>query len=120
MSSNENLIRDSYSKSHFEDQRSTSSRANYMEFHYTKKFASQYIDYTTSVIEIGCGTGYYGMYFADKCKEYTGIDLSPENIDMFRSKIESGQLNNVTAKVGDATKLDSIEDCRFDRQARSR
>jgi ubiquinone/menaquinone biosynthesis C-methylase UbiE len=114
MASNENLVRDTYSNSLHEDLRSTSSRANSLEFHYTKKFASQHISPATSVIELGCGAGYYGVYFADKCKEYVGIDLSPENINAFRSKIESGKLRNVKALVGDATKLGNIEDCRFD------
>lgn len=114
MSSNEKLIRDNYSKHCDEDQRAVSSRVNSIEFYYTKKFAGQYINLSTSVIEIGCGTGYYGMHFADKCKEYVGIDLSPENIAKFNGKIKSGKLNNVIAMVGDATKLDHIEDCRFD------
>jgi len=85
-----------------------------LEFRYTTKLAAQYIDQATSVIEIGCGTGYYGVYFADKCKEYVGIDLSPECIDTFRSKIECNQLRNVKAMVGDAVRLDGIENCRFD------
>jgi len=106
MASNEKIICDNYSNA-LEDKRSTCSRANSIEFHYTKKFVNEYIDLTTSVIEIGCATGYYGVHFADKCKEYVGIDLSPENINMFKSKIYSGHLNNVTAMVGDATKLEN-------------
>jgi ubiquinone/menaquinone biosynthesis C-methylase UbiE len=114
MSSNEKLNREFYSKSNNEDQRSTSSRANSIEFHYTKKIAGQFIDHTTSIIEIGCGTGYYGMHFANKCKEYVGIDLSPENINAFIRNIESHQLKNVSAMIGDATKLDAIKDSQFD------
>ena len=40
------------------------------------------------VLELGCGTGYYGMYFADMCAEYTGIDITPENIEIFNRKIK--------------------------------
>jgi len=114
MSSNEKIVCDTYFNSIYEDTRSTQSRANSMEFHYTKKFLNQYIDKTTSIIEIGCATGYYAMYFADMCKEYVGIDISPENIEMFKNKIKSRKLNNVTAMVGDATRLDNIENCKFD------
>jgi len=114
MSTNEALIQKRYANSILEDQRSKSSRSNTLEFHYTAKLACRYIDKDTSVIEIGCGTGYYGVYFADKCKEYLGVDLSQECIKTFNSKIESGQLYNVKALVGDATRLDDIEDSHFD------
>ena len=40
------------------------------------------------MLELGCGTGYYGMYFADMCAEYTGIDITPENIEIFNRKIK--------------------------------
>jgi SAM-dependent methyltransferase len=114
MSSNEAVIRQRYTDSASEDARSSSSRANSLEFHYTTKLAAQYIDEATSVLEIGCGTGYYGMHFADKCKEYVGIDLSPVFIDTFKSKINRNQLCNVKAMVGDAVRLNGIENCRFD------
>ena len=114
MSSNEAAIRQRYAESAHEDKRSTSSRANTLEFHYTAKLAGQYIGQDTSVIEIGCGTGYYGVHFADRCREYVGIDLSPECIEMFNSKIGSLQLKNVRAVAGDATRLDGIESSRFD------
>jgi len=114
MSSNEEVIRRRYSESAREEERSTSSRANTLEFHYTEKLAGQFIDPGTSVIEIGCGTGYYGVHFANRCREYVGIDLSPECIEMFKAKIGSFQLSNAKAIVGDATSLDGIESSRFD------
>lgn len=114
MSSNKALIRKRYAEAVREDRRSTSSRANSLEFHFTAKLAGQYIGQGASVIEIGCGTGYYGIHFADKCREYVGIDLSPECIAMFNDKIKNTQLMNVKAMVGDATGLAGIEDSRFD------
>ena len=114
MSSNEASIRQRYTNAAGEDARSSSSRANTLEFRYTTKLAAEYINQATSVIEIGCGTGYYGVYFAEECKEYVGIDLSPECIDRFKSKIEFNQLHNVRAMVGDAVRLDGIENCSFD------
>ena len=114
MSSNEEFIRERYKNPAGEDARSSLSRANGLEFLYTKKLVGEYIDKNTSVAEIGCATGHYGMYFADKCRDYTGIDLTPESIELFREKIKQNGLTNVTAAVGDATKLDNIEDSRFD------
>lgn len=114
MASNEAAIRALYHDGEAEDRRASSSRANHVEFHYTKKLVGEYIDQTTSVIELGCGTGYYGIHFAANCKEYVGVDLSPENIALFLAKIKKLGLCNVRALVGDATRLDQIEDGRFD------
>lgn len=42
------------------------------------------------MLEIGCGTGYYGFYYADKCQEYLGIDIVPDHIALFKQKITTG------------------------------
>jgi len=114
MASNEDIIRQRYSDAQREDNRSTRSRARGIEFHYSKKVISQFINEESSVAEIGCGTGYYGMYFSDKCKEYMGIDLSHENIRMFNEKIDNMKIKNIKTMVGDATKLDNISNSIFD------
>ncbi len=108
MSSNQEIIRSIY-KSWKEDTRAVLSKANELEFHYTKKILSRYINRDASVIELGCATGYYGMFFADKCRKYTGIDITPEHIDIFNEKIKNAGLTNVSAHTGDATSLDGIQ-----------
>lgn len=85
-----------------------------MEFYYTKKYISKYINPDVSVAEIGCGTGYYAMEFYNKYKMYHGVDLSPKNIEIFREKIESENMSNVSASVGDATCLENLDDNSFD------
>ena len=97
-----------------EENRATSSRSASLEFHYTKKALSEYIDKNSRVLEVGCGTGYYGMYFADKCKEYLGIDLFPHHIDVFQCKIQENGLKNLSCRVGDATNLEGLADNSFD------
>lgn len=74
-----------------------------MEFYYTKKHLAPYIKKDSRVLELGCGTGYYGMYFVDMCAEYTGIDITPENIEIFNRKIKEAGRENVRAYVSDAT-----------------
>lgn len=97
-----------------EDNRAAESRATGLEFHYTKKLLSEYIDSESKVIEIGCATGYYGMFFADKCAHYTGIDISPENIMVYQDKIDKNGILNICAAVGDATDLNEVSDNSFD------
>jgi len=112
MATNENKIRENYISGR-EDTRAVWSRASGLEFHYTKKLLREYVKPDSRVLELGCATGYYGMYFADKCAEYVGIDITPENIEVFDEKIKSAGLKNVRAEVGDATKL-NLSDNGFD------
>lgn len=97
-----------------EDNRAKESRSAGLEFHYTKKILSEYITSKSRLVELGCATGYYGMYFADKCAEYTGVDLSPDNIAVFHEKIATERKENVRAIVGDATALSDFSDNSFD------
>ena len=114
MSSNREKIIEKYSHGKEGERAFGTSRSESLEFHYTKKILSEYIKHDSRVIELGCGGGYYGMYFADKCAEYVGIDITPENIAAFEEKIKSVGLTNVKAFVGDATNLDNIADNSFD------
>ena len=113
MSSNEQLIQIRYSNKK-EDKRAFYSRTAGLEFHYTKKVLENFIDKQSQIIEIGCGTGYYGLYFSQKCKEYTGIDLVPENIEVFNQKIADSKITNIITMVGDATKLINIKNNEYD------
>ena len=113
MASNREKIISHYS-GYKEDNRVNESRAANLEFHYTKKFLSEYITSESSVIELGCATGYYGMFFADKCTQYTGVDLSPDNIAVFHEKIVAERKENVCAIIGDATALLGFSDNSFD------
>ena len=113
MSKNEQLIKNLYSNK-FEENRATLSRADGIEFHFTKKVLEKYVNKQTSVIEIGCGTGYYGMFLTDKCKEYTGVDLTPENIELFNDKIKKANINNITTMLGDATNLINVGSNEYD------
>lgn len=117
MGSNNNKIishYEDYTKRAGEDNRPTSSRSQSLEFHYTKKALDSYINGDVRVLEIGCATGYYAMYYADKCKEYVGIDLFPPHIEIFKRKIADNKLTNVSCMVGDAVNLEGIEDNSFD------
>lgn len=98
-----------------EENRNSGDRADYiMEYKYTKRLLDKYITNELTVLEIGCGTGYYGMYLTDKCKQYTGIDITPGNIELFNKKINNNGLTNVNAVVGDATNLNDFSDKSYD------
>ncbi len=97
-----------------EDGRHAFSRSSGLEFYYTKKHLEGYITKESRVLEVGCGTGYYGKYYADKCREYVGIYLCPQHIEIFKRGISENNLVNVSCDVGDATDLDMIASDSFD------
>jgi len=114
MASNYEKIFARYGEGSPEDERAVSSRTSALEFHYTKKHMDEYITPDKRVLEIGCATGYYGLYYADKCKEYVGIDLFPPHIELFERKIAEQKLTNVSCHVGDALNLETIRGGEFD------
>jgi ubiquinone/menaquinone biosynthesis C-methylase UbiE len=105
---------DDYTSRDGEDNRAASSRSNSLEFHYTKKALSEFITSGSRVLEVGCGTGYYGMFFADKCKEYVGIELYQPHVDIFNGKIKESGLANVSCRQGNAVNLAGIDGNSFD------
>ena len=113
MNSDHNKVIDFY-KNRNEDNRSKESRSDSLEFHYTKKILQEFITKDSDVIEIGCATGYYGMYFSDFCTRYTGIDLSPDNISIFNDKIFSSGKTNIITAIGNAINLSEISEKSFD------
>ena len=113
MSSNENFVREWYTQKE-KDKRAFLSRAGGLEFYFTKKLIEKYITKQSKIIEIGCATGYYGMFLFDKCKEYIGVDLSPDNVKIFNEKIEKNNIKNIMTMVGDATNLFQIGNDEFD------
>ncbi|MEA4824477.1 MAG: class I SAM-dependent methyltransferase [Clostridiaceae bacterium] len=115
MASNAKNIIDRYSDGKREESRSSGNRTDYiMEYKYTKRILDRYISCESIVLEIGCGTGYYGIYLADKSLKYTGLDITPGNIKVFNEKIHSLALSNVTGVVGDATNMSEIDNESYD------
>ena len=114
MSSNQERILQKYGDGTKENRRAEKSRSGSLEFRYTKQHLEGFITKTDRVLEVGCATGYYGMYYADKCREYVGIDIVPGHIEIFQCKIHEAGLNNVSCRVGDATDLSEIPDRTFD------
>lgn len=73
-----------------------------------KAFKSKIASYTQSgdsVLKIGTGTGEIAFYIAPKCKNVTGIDISPEMIDIARMKNTESRYNNLSFQVEDAYNL---------------
>jgi len=114
MASNENLVLEKYADEQKEEGRATKARSSAFEFHYTKKHLEEYVTARSRVLEVGCGTGYYGMYYGPLCREYVGVDLVPGHVALFEQKIQKAGYKNVSCRVGDATNLTDIADNSFD------
>lgn len=97
-----------------EEKRAFGTKAEQIEFIYTKKLLNQYIKPHMSAVELGCGTGYYGLYLSGMCESYHGIDISPKHIKKFQEEIDKQGLSNLSSSIGDVTKLFDIADNTFD------
>lgn len=63
-----------------------------------------HLDEKDSVLEIGCGTGYYTIYAAQRCDNVTGIDLSEKMIKLADKKLRKKNIKNVALIAADFTK----------------
>ena len=114
MAYNYDFIHEKYQYADKEEGRFLESRSNGLEAHYTKKQLDLLVGKQTSVLELGCATGYYGLYLADKCHDYLGVDIVPENIERFSQRIKENECSNLSVTTGDATCLDFIQSESYD------
>jgi ubiquinone/menaquinone biosynthesis C-methylase UbiE len=61
------------------------------------------------VLDVGCGTGFLALRFAELGHTVTGIDLSPQMIDRARLKAERAR-QQIDFRVGDAAALDCVDE----------
>ncbi len=61
-------------------------------------------DYT--VLEIASGTGLVSVEVASRVKQYYGVDISPNMVEIARKKATGRNLANINFQVGDAYQLD--------------
>jgi ubiquinone/menaquinone biosynthesis C-methylase UbiE len=61
------------------------------------------------LLDVGCGTGFMALRFAELGHDVTGIDLSPQMIDRARRKAEEDSLQ-IEFHVGDAAEVDSADE----------
>lgn len=113
MSSNEEMVREKYSGGR-EDGRASRSRSGSLEFYYTERIIRELLPENARILEVGCGTGYYGFLFAGRCASYLGIDLSPENIEILEKKRREQGFPHLCGRVGDATDLSGVADEGYD------
>lgn len=50
----------------------------------------------TTVLDVGCGVGYYTIPVSRKCVHITGVDISDHNIELARQYAQALSVNNVT------------------------
>ncbi|MGB9694427.1 MAG: class I SAM-dependent methyltransferase [Caldisericaceae bacterium] len=69
---------------------------------------------STSVIDIGCGTGSLVFELASKCSKVVGLDASSKMIDFANTRSSMEQLRNVSFVHGGLEYLASVNDLEFD------
>jgi SAM-dependent methyltransferase len=89
--------------------------ANEIESITTIEYVQRFVNENTKFLEIGCGCGFYSLYFAKIAQKVIGIDLMQHHIDIFNQRISEKKLhNNTIAICGDALDLSCLEGNSFD------
>lgn len=52
------------------------------------------------VLDIGCGTGFFGVEAAARCGKLIGVDISEQMLSVFREKLDKNGISNVELKIG--------------------
>jgi len=66
-----------------------------------------------NVLDLGCGTGHYALWFARRGAQVTGIDLSAEMLSIARAEAAATGLA-IELREGDIRKRLPFDDCAFD------
>ena len=88
------------------------SRHGQVEFLTTMRYVQRYLQSDMSILEIGAGTGRYSQTIADMGFKVDAVELSPKNIEVFKSKLKPNQ--NISISQGNALDLNMYHDNTFD------
>ncbi|MBN2571122.1 MAG: class I SAM-dependent methyltransferase [Ignavibacteriales bacterium] len=72
------------------------------------------IEPNSKVIDVGCGTGRFSFYAADKCKSILGIDLSEKNIKRANIMLKKKSISNISFQHKSVSKIISNDKEHFD------
>lgn len=103
-----------YYEQYNEHARLTTDNSRRLEFITTTHLLDKYLTETSSILDLGAGTGIYSFYYADKGCAVTSTDLTPKHVDIIRKRIETDRLPNITAELADATDLARYSSGSFD------
>ncbi len=92
--------------------RLSKSRHGQMEYRTTMHFIHRFLNPSSSVLEIGAGTGRYSIALAKEGHSVTAVELSERNLVILREHAQG--LDNLKAYQGDAIDLSRFSDDSFD------
>lgn len=92
--------------------RLSKSRHGQMEYRTTMHFIHRFLNPSSSVLEIGAGTGRYSIALAKEGHSVTAVELSERNLVILREHAKG--LDNLKAYQGDAINLSRFADDSFD------
>lgn len=97
-----------------EEKRLNSSRARKVEFFSTIEALQPYISCSLNCLDLGCGTGVYSIYYADKVKSITAVDLVPNHIsrleELWRKRNYKTHIETAVEDAVDLSCRDSVFD----------
>ncbi len=102
-----------YYDSYDEDGRLFRDNVHKVEYLTSIHLLDQYLNPSSSILDVCAGTGRYSFYLAGKHHVVTACDIVPKHIDIIRSRIRGSQSIHDTY-VLDARDLSAFDDASFD------
>ncbi|KMQ51357.1 ribosomal RNA adenine dimethylase [Chitinispirillum alkaliphilum] len=76
------------------DERSAKLESNYLEK--SRRIAQQLnLTETSTVVDLGCGSGFFTLELSKFCKKILAVDISPVMLDLLSEKILSNDIPNI-------------------------
>ncbi|MCP5061059.1 MAG: class I SAM-dependent methyltransferase, partial [Ignavibacteriae bacterium] len=72
------------------------------------------IEPSSTVVDVGCGTGRFSFQLAEHCKSIVGVDLSSKNISVAESNLKNSNFTNISFVHGNAIDLQKQTNIKFD------
>lgn len=104
-----------YYENYSEDTRLIKDKTHQVEFDTTVNILDKMINASSSILDVGAGTGRYSFYLAEKGHQVYALEYTPHNLQIIESKLKGFTASeNITAAQGDGRDLSRFEDNCFD------
>lgn len=108
------MLLENYYESYDENLRLFKDKVHNIEFITTVKYLKKFVNKETLILDVGCGTGAYSMFFSKLVKRINAVDIVSKHIEQLKIKISDNYITNIIPEVMDAQDLSTFTDNSFD------
>lgn len=96
-----------YGKSYFDNMERTYGTFDRIRAKTIISFIEKNVGKRDTILDAGCGSGFYFPYLSTRCSRLYGIEFSPEGAEMAKKRIQPGKGEVFTGSITEAFPLES-------------